>query len=421
MDGGFACPDCGCEIRVQGLSPGRQVHCDWCEALVEVPFIPRADLIKRMRRERKQARRRGWPLWANVVVILLTVAIVVAGAGRLLRHHWRSVDSDMLTRLMESSRAEEDSGRLEAALSELEAAVAFAHKLDPPPPCLGELESRRASVSNREAREQLSKLSAYQPNARDEPAQSLGRALTLQARTSKDPALSNLREPVAALLERLRTQWASVDARASEQALEEGQPERAMSFCIRMQEATEDLANPIRTELRGQAHSLAERIVSRHGIVIEPVTGEFTLGSPESYASLLRPSLYQELQKHGFLPRTRTTPWDDLWLSHSRYRVTTVIKEHQDDVYLDSMNRITIIDSRLSVLDGSQVLWYEAPIGRTQVPLPGIPALMAGRMAASDHRSQEFEKLLYNNARDALIERLAYNLRNLSRCPRLDH
>ena len=133
-----------------------------------------------------------------------------------------------------------------------------------------------------------------------------------------------------------------------------------MLLAIRMYQTVEDLSNPTRRELRDQAVALAEQIIGRHGIVIEPVTGKFTLGSPESYETLLRPSLNHELQKHGFLPRTGSTPWDDLWLTHSRYRLTTVIQERQDDVYLDSLNRVSSIESRLSVFDGSQVLWYEA-------------------------------------------------------------
>ena len=104
----------------------------------------------------------------------------------------------MLTRLMDSSRTEEDSGRLEAALSELEAALAFARKLEPAPPCLGELEGRRAALSRREAAERVKKLSTYEPSSRDDPAQSLVQALTLHARAEKDPALAELREPLTA-------------------------------------------------------------------------------------------------------------------------------------------------------------------------------------------------------------------------------
>src|SRR4051794_37748448 len=81
MDGAFACPDCGCEIRLTGLSPGRMVPCDWCGATVEVPFLPRADQIKRLRRRREsRRRRRTYWAWVGLGATVLAVLIVIAEA-----------------------------------------------------------------------------------------------------------------------------------------------------------------------------------------------------------------------------------------------------------------------------------------------------------------------------------------------------
>ena len=36
MDGSFACPECGSDVEVRGLAPGRQVRCEFCHRLLEV-------------------------------------------------------------------------------------------------------------------------------------------------------------------------------------------------------------------------------------------------------------------------------------------------------------------------------------------------------------------------------------------------
>src|SRR4051812_37459737 len=125
MDGeGYACPECGGEIRLKGLSPGRRVRCGWCKAEVEVPFIPRAEVIvKRRRSSRRPSWLARWPLWAKVAVTVLAVAIVVAGGIRAARSHRQRADSDIVVRLVASSREAESSGRLGVALAEMEAAL----------------------------------------------------------------------------------------------------------------------------------------------------------------------------------------------------------------------------------------------------------------------------------------------------------
>src|SRR5260370_10276102 len=112
MDGTFACPECGCEICLRGLSPGRQVVCDWCKSLVEVPYIPRADQIKRMRRDRTRARahRLRLPAWAWAVAGLLSVAIVLASVGRVVVGRWQSAEAATVAQLVESSRAAAGAG-----------------------------------------------------------------------------------------------------------------------------------------------------------------------------------------------------------------------------------------------------------------------------------------------------------------------
>jgi hypothetical protein len=65
MDGVFACPKCGYELKSKGLNAGRRVRCDWCESWVEVPFLPR--VVPRHRR--KRAMRWVYRAWAGVAIL----------------------------------------------------------------------------------------------------------------------------------------------------------------------------------------------------------------------------------------------------------------------------------------------------------------------------------------------------------------
>ena len=71
------------------------------------------------------------------------------------------------------------------------------------------------------------------------------------------------------------------------------------------------------------------------------------------------------------------------------------------------------IEAKLSVVSQGQVVWSDTFKEKTHVPLPKISAYQASRLAVSDHRSAEFERVLYENARENLRERLALSLRNL--------
>src|SRR4051812_44015087 len=109
MEGTFACPECGAEIHLKGVSPGRLTRCGWCTSWVEVPFIPRADQIKRRRpasaKGFKAVKRwwRRWPLWSRVSVVVLLAALAVALTGRLIRDRRVSAECAALARLVESA------------------------------------------------------------------------------------------------------------------------------------------------------------------------------------------------------------------------------------------------------------------------------------------------------------------------------
>ena len=130
----------------------------------------------------------------------------------------------------------------------------------------------------------------------------------------------------------------------------------------------------------------------------------------------MRPNLTASLRERGYLPRTSSTTWDDLWTSLAPYRLTVDVLEQMDDTYLSSSNRLSVLSATLSLTRQGVLLWRESPRARTQIPLPGLPAYQASRLAVGARRSPEFERLLYEDARKALNQRIAAHLRSLPAC-----
>ncbi len=409
MDGGFACPECGCEISPAGLSPGRRVRCGWCRTWVEVPYLPRAEQVKTLRRHRDPAWRRRWPLWAKGLVAVLAVAIALAVARRVVKSHRQKAGCEAVARLVESSREAETSGRLGEALAAIEGAVAVAADLKPTPADLDDLRTRRDRLARREAEAQLAALAA---GTADDPGRSVGRALTLLARVRKDGSLDGLEPAVGETLERLRTRWAEADAAAAGSAFSAGRPAEAMEFCRRLDRTAGELPREPCLLWQARATDLGRRIVGQHGVTILAARGQFTLGTQTAYSRLIDPPLKDALRAAGYLPKPPGALRDDFWTAEAPYRVTFEAKERQTETYLSSAIELTV-----TLWRRDRRVWHASPVGRTQVPLPGLPAYQASRFSLSPHRSPEFERLLYENAREALIQQIQSSFRLIPPCP----
>jgi hypothetical protein len=348
--------------------------------------------------------------------VLLALAIVVAGGSRLVRSRRHSAKSGEITRLLESSRSAELAGRFGEALYEMEGALSIARALTPPPADLAALARHRDELSLLDAKWQLGALASGPAGDRCEPARAVGIALTLLARSSKDPALSGLVPAIETELDRHRVRWAEADYDAASHALAAGDPARAIEHCKHMYSTADSLAAPSRRRLVEEATALAGRIIDGHGVVILPPKGHFTLGSPKVYSELINPAIITALRGAGYLSKTADTVWDDIWNTRAPYRVTLEVTERQDAEYLSSPSRLSRIDAKLTLWRKQLPIWSESPNASTQVPLPGLPAYLASRVAATDKRSPECERLLYEDARANLIGRLAYNLRHVPEC-----
>lgn len=407
MDGSFACPECGTELTLKGLSPGRQVRCGWCETWVEVPFLPRAGTKPRFRRTQAEKRRRAILAWGLLGVAGLLLAAVTT--ARLVRSQGRARVEKALAESIDSAKAFEGSGQLDEARAELEKALKTLEALGPGQATRIEaLRHQRDQLARRSAQARFAATAALPPD------RAIAECLALRKVVRADPTLSGLESAIDERLERSRRLWAESDAAEAKRALEGGHPASAIDLCERLVKTADDLGDhDLRSRLQGQADDLVLSIVQRIGVVIEPARGQFSLGTSLTYDAKLRPPLVALLQRRGFLLPKPKSPWNGLWESHAPTRVTIDVSERWEGSYLESMNRLSILDLRMVLSRRGTTLWKVGPlITRTQVPLPRMNAYQASRVGMGGERSDSFERLLYDNAWTLLLERFSTTIQN---------
>ena len=69
-------------------------------------------------------------------------------------------------------------------------------------------------------------------------------------------------------------------------------------------------------------------------------------------------------------------------------------------------------------MSGGVLLWHISPTAKSSVPLPELSTYVASRVAATQTRKEEIEKLLYANARGQIEDRIKRNLGNMPACSR---
>ena len=178
MAGVFACPECGQELGVEGVSPGREVQCEACSTWVEVPFLPRNLAMRR-------TRRPGRSPWASTglraAVGFVVVALLGLVASRVIGGRVRSDRERVLAELVASAERAESSSQYDVALREVEAALAHARTFEREGSGrLGELAGRRDRTSLLEAKARLAAVDALDPD------HAVGESLTLAKRAGCD-------------------------------------------------------------------------------------------------------------------------------------------------------------------------------------------------------------------------------------------
>ena len=161
------------------------------------------------------------------------------------------------------------------------------------------------------------------------------------------------------------------------------------------------------------ARALVADIAHRLGVLLEPVRGQFRLGSPAAYNADLHPLLANALREHGYITIPDDSPFHTLWVELAPCRMSANIVEKQDDVYQQSKNRITELDATFVLSEAGRTVWRVQLSASTEVPLPNLAAYEGTRLAFAAEQNPAVEQRFYQNAVTVLHEKLAQRLRDL--------
>ncbi len=406
MTGTFACPECGDEVTLKGATPGREVQCSRCATWVEVPYLPRDGVWTR---PRYRKARRPWliPLgWAGVALLALAIAFVAG--SKYIESRGRSSREATLAEFIRTADQAEKLGRVDRALSEIEGALAYLRQGDRrASDRLADLRRRRDSLSIREAESRI--VSA----AKQEPDAAVGQLLTLQARARTDRTLDGLTTTILAAIDAARRRQVEADFAAARRARDEGRPFDALTLGERALGVADKLdANTARSAM-AESDSILGPIVARMGVIVVQLPGTYSVGSVEAYDKTLAPILVDVLRRKGYVPKPPKGSARTIWDQHAPYRCEFRVAEAQGMFYLQSKNRVSEITANLSLLKGREAFWQVVMSGRTQVPLPDLSAYVGSRIAVSERRNPDVERMLYDNARASLMEQLGATVRGM--------
>jgi hypothetical protein len=409
MDGAFACPECGSSVQVRGLAPGRQVRCDFCDRLLEVPFLPRAADAPWKRRRFGRAK---WLYWVWTALAVVGITVLVAGAFQFVKRQYQSAQQRSINHLLESSRSHEATGRLDQALIDLDTALEVARKAGPTYiNRLGDWQKKRNDLALRDGQHVLDLL-------RRTPAESfsVGNWLNLHARAAHDSDLASLRTTIDQQFQAVLDRQVDFELAAARRDFESDRALSSLAHCERIAALIAHLAPGRQTTVRKEAEELVVMLVSTHGVRVEPPQGSFIFG-PQSYTSDLVPVVVKALEAKNYLPYHESSPWRHHW-SHALYHVTMNIKELREGTYLSSANRPTRIEVRLILTAAarSSPVFQTMPAAHSRASLPKLPALMSSRVATGE-QSAEIERLLYDDARGQIDEKVARQLSIMPACP----
>ena len=402
----FACPECGRELEIEGLSAGREVQCEGCSTWVEVPFLPRATGWKRGRRP---PRRSPWASKTlRGAIVFASVVLMGLMATKMIGGRVRSGNERVLAELMASADEAESSRRYDIAFREIAGAVAHARTFEPEgSERLAELERRRDRVSLLEVKSRLAAVDALDPD------HAVVESLELAERSRRDRALAPLAGAIEARLAGSRSRQAEADHELARRAFDGGHDPEAVAAAERLHDRAGHLAEPDARRFRDAAEALIEAAVARSGVALPPVTGRFSAGSAEAYAATLERHRVESLRLKGYLPQPRRSPWSGLWDEKAPFRETVQVVETREGLYLQSKNRTTQVDGTFELFHGGRPAWKARVVARTREPLLGLPAYLAGHLATSDKHDPEAERRFHDDALAQFVEQAAKNLRGL--------
>jgi hypothetical protein len=373
--------------------------------LLEVPYLPR---VADPRWRRRRFGRPWWVPWAWTGLGVAAALIVLVAAVRIVQHQHRDALVRSIQRLSESGEQSERDGNFSKALLDIDTAINLC--TEDVSSCAAHLERLRAKrqvVALRGGQSLLDRLKHLDP-----ASFRLGEWLNLRARVAADGDLVPLQPQVeAAFQERLRQRIES-DLTTARDSFEAGKSLDAFERCESLQAFWQHLSPADSQRLLKEADAIVVRIAERFGAVIDPLLGHFLVGTAAKYNSTMVPALAKALRLKGYVPAPGGSRWADRW-SRAPYHLSLQLAEQLEGNYMASENRLTRINAHLRFLHRGKEFWQSTPTARTTVPLPSLPAYLSARLALSRDRIEEFERILYDEARGQIDGKLAYALNNM--------
>jgi hypothetical protein len=340
--------------------------------------------------------------------------VILAAAARFIDRQEKALRAASIHRLLDSSEVHRRSGRWAQALVDLDAALGlYAQACPSDDPSLARLKGQRGELARQEALAIAEGLSSH-----ESPAFPLGQWLTLQARAGADRDLVPLRKELADRFQDRVQGYIRAELAAAGAAFNAANPVLAYDKCASLDKLIDHATPPARQQLRAAADDLASRIIERHGILVEPPRGHFLLGSEARYQATLIPLLTKALKARGYLPRVDDGTAGPAW-SRAPHRLSLVLDERHEGYYQNSENRLTHIDAQLVLTSRGREVTRTMPSARTAVPLPRIPAYLSSRLALGNARIDEFERLLHDNARSSIDNKLVHAVGRMPACGQL--
>jgi hypothetical protein len=394
----FACPECGEGVEVSGVTSGRQVRCPRCETLVEVPYFRRHRSPKRMSRKVRRLWLAGTVLAGAILLTMFSASLI---GSKLRGDSRREFDA-----LVAQGKHAESVGDYGDALRNAIAALDLA-KHRQGVEGVDRIRIWRDELSRREVAQRLDGLEALDSET------ALGEALILAERVHADDALSAQRDEVTAAVSHERVRDAKRRMSAAEAAFQASRYAEALDHCMRTLALPGITTDQSATAIRAEATELIRSIAHQAGVRIEPVQGTFRLGTASDYRNEVVTPIIKVLRGKGYVIPSDPESLGTNWNGQTGYRLSVSIAESQDDHYLQSANRVTRIGVKVDLYHGEERCWYTSATGNTRVPPRNMSAFEAGHVAASQTANPQAERRLFEDAVEALMERLGGMLGNV--------
>ena len=164
--------------------------------------------------------------------------------------------------------------------------------------------------------------------------------------------------------------------------------------------------------LQAVAQTLVVAVVERFGTTFDPARAAGPGGSDPAPA-FATGTFRDALASHGYLLPPAGSAWAEVWAAHASVKASSRVIESQEDLYLQSQNRATRIDSQFALTRKGQPLWQVRVFAQTRSPIPDLPAYIAGKLATAGHRDAEIERRLRDDARTAWLLQAARNFQGI--------